>query len=220
MASLFEWNDSYDMNETMSNRSAAQGGGSSGNQKVALTPVRAARREKILVAAEALFVSQGFRGTTIEAIAEAASMSKVTVYGYFRDKDAVFVAFAHRLAARLEAAVRAELAKDEECSTRIAAALSAKQVRVFELVRRSPFSRELFQAKDDHVSRLFETLDEDIIDLLTKALMEAGANAEDARQTAQLLFASADGIATHAKDAGQLVDQINMIVQLVTCHQS
>ncbi|MFM9936800.1 MAG: TetR/AcrR family transcriptional regulator [Novosphingobium sp.] len=54
--------------------------------------MRAAQRETVLDAAEALFLAQGFRATPIEAIAETASMSKVTVYGYFRDKDAVFVA--------------------------------------------------------------------------------------------------------------------------------
>jgi AcrR family transcriptional regulator len=207
------------MNETMLDRSIMQGAASDDGGLVPLTPVRAARREKVLAAAEALFASQGFRGTTIEAIAEAAGMSKVTVYGYFRDKDAVFVAVAERLAAHLEAAVHAKLTGDLVFPANVAAALAAKQVMVFDLVRRSAFSGELFQAKDMHVLRLFEALDARIIALLAVALVDGGSELELAKHTANLLFAATEGIAAHASTASQLVEQIALIVDALMAWQ-
>ncbi len=48
---------------------------------------RAASVENLLGAALALFVSQGYRHTTVEQIAEAAGLTKGSVYFYFKSKD-------------------------------------------------------------------------------------------------------------------------------------
>jgi AcrR family transcriptional regulator len=207
------------MNDDMTNSSFIQAVSLSKTGATSLSPVKAARREKLLTAAEGLFASMGFRATTIEAIADRAAISKVTVYGYFRDKDAVFIAVAERLAARLQDAVLGQLAREAPISNRIAAALIAKQIIVFDLVRRSLHSRELFQAKDAHVSHVFETLDVNIIEKLAAAMIDAGTEPGKASQTAQLLFAAVDGIAAHAKDRNQLSEQINLIVEALTSRQ-
>lgn len=180
-----------------------------------LSPVRAARREKLLDAAEALFVAQGFRATAIEAIADAAGMSKVTVYGYFRDKDAVFVAVAERLAARMEAAVRSALDGGVPFPGTIAEALAAKHRIVLERVQTSRFASELFQAKAAHVAQRFAALDDDIVALLTDALAAAGRDAAWAAGTAHLLFAAANGVAGRARDANTLTAQLDRLVRAV-----
>lgn len=51
-----------------------------------------AKREAILAAAQALFLERGYEGVGIEAIAAKAGVSKVTVYGHFGDKTALFTA--------------------------------------------------------------------------------------------------------------------------------
>jgi TetR/AcrR family transcriptional repressor of mexJK operon len=48
------------------------------------------KRAAILEAAKRLFTTQGFDGTSMDAIAGAAGVSKLTVYSHFRDKDALF----------------------------------------------------------------------------------------------------------------------------------
>jgi TetR/AcrR family transcriptional repressor of mexJK operon len=50
------------------------------------------KREAILDAAKQLFASNGFDGTSMDAIARAAEVSKLTVYSHFGDKDALFKA--------------------------------------------------------------------------------------------------------------------------------
>ena len=49
------------------------------------------RRESILIAARDLFYEKGYQTTTVEEIAEAAEVSKGTVYLYFGSKDELYV---------------------------------------------------------------------------------------------------------------------------------
>lgn len=64
--------------------------GGSQMAKGAATRMRKSR-EKILAAAETLFLTGGFAGTNMDAVAEAAGMSKQTVYAHFGSKEALFV---------------------------------------------------------------------------------------------------------------------------------
>ncbi|MEO7073371.1 MAG: TetR/AcrR family transcriptional regulator [Rhodanobacter sp.] len=48
------------------------------------------KRAAILVAAKALFIRNAFAGTSMDAIAAAAGVSKLTVYSHFGDKDNLF----------------------------------------------------------------------------------------------------------------------------------
>ncbi len=173
------------------------------------------RRERLLDAAEALFVAQGFRATSIEGIAEVAGMSKVTLYGYFRDKEAVFVAVAERLADTMEEAVQTALAAEAPFPTPLAAALIAKHRIVLNRVQRSAFASELFQAKAAHVTRRFAALDDAIVTGLTEALVRQGLERAFAEETAQLLFYAANGIANRASDADILTTRISRLVRAV-----
>ncbi len=58
---------------------------------------REASVESILGAAQRLFVSRGFRHTSVEQIAEAASLTKGAVYFYFRNKNALLLALLDRV---------------------------------------------------------------------------------------------------------------------------
>jgi TetR/AcrR family transcriptional repressor of mexJK operon len=48
------------------------------------------KRAAILDAAKQLFVKQGFEGTSMDAIANKAGVSKLTVYSHYRDKETLF----------------------------------------------------------------------------------------------------------------------------------
>lgn len=50
------------------------------------------KRAAILKAAKRLFTTQGFDGTSMDAIAAAAGVSKLTVYSHYQDKERLFVA--------------------------------------------------------------------------------------------------------------------------------
>jgi TetR/AcrR family transcriptional regulator, mexJK operon transcriptional repressor len=55
-----------------------------------------AKLEAILDAAYALFLKRGIAGTTVDEVAERASVSKMTVYANFRDKPALLAAVLDR----------------------------------------------------------------------------------------------------------------------------
>ena len=50
------------------------------------------KRAAILQAAKRLFTTQGFDGTSMDAIAAAAGVSKLTVYSHYQDKERLFAA--------------------------------------------------------------------------------------------------------------------------------
>jgi TetR/AcrR family transcriptional regulator, mexJK operon transcriptional repressor len=53
-------------------------------------PKDLAKRAAILEAAKRLFVAQGFEGSSMDQIAAAAGVSKLTVYSHFGDKESLF----------------------------------------------------------------------------------------------------------------------------------
>ncbi|MCX8508281.1 MAG: TetR family transcriptional regulator C-terminal domain-containing protein [Rhodobacteraceae bacterium] len=59
-------------------------------QKPALTRIQARNRLTILEAALDVFSSQGFRGTTLDQVAEAAGLSKPNLLYYFPSKEAIY----------------------------------------------------------------------------------------------------------------------------------
>ncbi|MEB0077052.1 TetR/AcrR family transcriptional regulator [Pseudomonas sp. CCI3.2] len=55
-------------------------------------PKDLAKRQAILDAAKNLFVSNGYAGTSMDAVAAEAGVSKLTVYNHFTDKETLFSA--------------------------------------------------------------------------------------------------------------------------------
>lgn len=73
---------------------------------------RSARKHRsILDAATDLFLRDGFRGTSMDAVAKAAGVSKQTVYAHFADKKALFTAIVEGTLDRAGGPVRAEMAE-------------------------------------------------------------------------------------------------------------
>jgi TetR/AcrR family transcriptional regulator, mexJK operon transcriptional repressor len=60
-----------------------------------------AKRRAILRAAKTVFLKCGFGGTTMDAVAERARVSKMTVYRHFDDKEALFAGVITELCAQI-----------------------------------------------------------------------------------------------------------------------
>lgn len=177
-----------------------------------LTPLREQRREKILDAAERLFVTDGVRATTIEGLAAAVGMSKVTVYSYFDDKDAIFAAVSDRVATRMAEVFLEALDADQSVRDRIADALVAKHRLVHELVRNSTHSRELFRAKDRTSIERFRELDRQMISAITEVLRPLE---DEPGKLAKMLFDASQGIANGTSDFDTVEASIRSLVMLV-----
>ena len=172
-----------------------------------LSPVKQARREKILDAAEDLFLYQGLRATTIEGVAAGVGMSKVTVYSYFTDKDALFTAVAARFAEQMEEEVRTALATHSPAAERVEAALLAKHKLVHDRIRLAPFAVDIFLTKTRLSRARFQALDSWIIAKLTEVLRD--------ERLARLLFHASQGIANGVSPWGEAEADITQMVRRV-----
>jgi TetR/AcrR family transcriptional regulator len=68
-----------------------------GEEKRPETRIQREKREVILEAALEIFSIHGFRGSTIDQIAEAAGMSKPNLLYYYRSKEDIYATLLHRL---------------------------------------------------------------------------------------------------------------------------
>ena len=104
------------------------------------------KREAVLNAVRTLLLNQGFRATTMEAIAAEAGIAKATLYKYYGDKDAVFVALAMELLVRVHGALVEGLGARGTLTFRVAQALAAKYATLGEFMAGSVFADELLDA--------------------------------------------------------------------------
>lgn len=70
------------------------------------------KRTAMLDAAQALFLTEGYERTSVDAIAARAEVSKRTVYDHFGDKQRVYFAVVDRVAAALMTSLRAAVAEE------------------------------------------------------------------------------------------------------------
>lgn len=104
------------------------------------------RREthlRILEAARALFVARGYDGTTLEEIADAANLSRRTLFHYFRSKDDILMSMAGGMGEALVQGLDAQppgktpLATMMDAMKEIAAAQPHDELLIFDKVMRS-----------------------------------------------------------------------------------
>jgi AcrR family transcriptional regulator len=179
-----------------------------------LSSTKQARRARLLDVAEILFAEAGFRATTMQEIAERAVISKVTLYGYFPDKEAVFAGVAFRLGHRILTAVQRSLNEKADVTQRVTAALVAKQKIVFDLVRRSRFASELFDAKNTLVADYYRDLDAQICALIAAAISATPNDnrTDNSAKLARIVFWAADGIASSGARFNEVADDIRHMV--------
>ena len=68
------------------------------------------RKNRLVDIAEEVFFSKGYNGTTIPMIAAAAGYNKRTIYLYFKDKEALFLAVVLRGLKQLHQSLRTAVA--------------------------------------------------------------------------------------------------------------
>ncbi|WP_342076921.1 TetR/AcrR family transcriptional regulator [Yoonia sp. SS1-5] len=169
------------------------------------TELRTKRRARLVATAQEVFIAQGFRGATMEGIADAASISKATLYSYFPDKPAIFDAVAENVARDLTEIVAAELKGTDDPVDAVIAAVTAKHMFTYSLVRTSNFAQELFQTKDAVSAHHFERMNSSICESLARRLSEVR---HDSQECAELLMAASQGIANAARSKDQLRGRI------------
>lgn len=176
-----------------------------------LTPRLAGKRDLIAQNAMRLFLRDGLRATSMEAIAAEAGIAKATLYGVFKNKQEVFAAVAEQFADQLVSVVRDALNQPGTVEERLIAGLCAKQALSFETVYASAHAAELIGAKTSYANQCIQEADEKIVRLLERVLKSDPATAKGARVSAQALFFASIGIADHSGTKARTFRQIGQL---------
>lgn len=128
------------------------------------------KRARIVDAATALFARYGVKRTSIDLLAAEAGIAKPTVYAYFEDKDAIFVAVAEHVCARLYADAKAAAEAPGTIEERLTAMLSAKHTSYWELVQASPHARELVDSQNALAAAIVEKADRAYVRLVSDVI--------------------------------------------------
>ncbi|MFM7336263.1 MAG: TetR/AcrR family transcriptional regulator [Tabrizicola sp.] len=151
-----------------------------------------AREQRILAAAQALFIQHGYRATRMEAVAKAAGVAKATLYSRYPDKDALFRAGSAQVMTGFRAAFDAAMAQPGTPPQRFIAAFSAKYAALSELLGGSPHAGELIAeharlCPDEHAALTVWFTGE-------LARMLADDNRPDAEELARVTVAAVEGV--------------------------
>ncbi|WP_028032774.1 TetR family transcriptional regulator C-terminal domain-containing protein [Chelativorans sp. J32] len=135
------------------------------------TRIQRERRELIQEAALEVFSQHGFRGSTIDQIAEAAGMSKPNLLYYFKSKEAIFVALIDRLMEAWLAPLR-EMDQDGDPATEIRSYIRRKMEMARDFPRESRlFANEILQGAP-RVMPLLQGELKDLVDEKAKIIKE------------------------------------------------
>jgi AcrR family transcriptional regulator len=167
------------------------------------------RREKILAAARELFLRNGLRGTSMEAIAREAGVAKPTLYAYFADKDVVFSSLAGQVFDEWQVLVSRELSGPGSAADRIGRALTEKLKAYFRLVRTSPHAADFYGENSRLLAAQIDGFERWLEEEIVGVLVADGQH--EARKHAQVLLACAAGLAAKAK----FVEEIGPATRLV-----
>lgn len=149
------------------------------------------KRRRTLDAAQHLFLRDGIRATTMEAIAKEAGIAKQTLYSQFPDKPAVLEAVIETIVDTLCRAVDLGLDGDVPVAERVGRALAGKFVAIHRLVGVSPHADEMF-SEHARLAHKFRAADEATERAIADELGAAGA--PDATRLAKQLVAASYGI--------------------------
>ena len=167
------------------------------------------KREAVLNAGRTLLLKQGFRATTMEAIAAEAGIAKATLYKYYGDKDAVFVALATELLVDVHEAFIEGLRAKGTLTLKVAGALAAKYATLGEYMAGSAFADELLDVHHRLVGPRVQVAEEESDAALVAALR--GGGVREPERIAGVLDAAAYGL--YRKGRGDLAEGIATVVE-------
>lgn len=161
------------------------------------------KRRRIVAAATSLFNRYGFKRTSVEQLAAEAGVAKPTIYAYFDDKEAIFRAVVEAVCDEMVAGAKDASERDAPIEERLAAMLSAKFTRYFELVLASPHAAELVDSHGTLGAEIVQRADRAYLALLVRVIEECDLDPKrlklSATGAAQLLLRAASGAAYDAK---------------------
>jgi AcrR family transcriptional regulator len=148
------------------------------------------KRNRILDAAQNLFLRYGVKRTALDDVVREAGIAKGTLYLYFDSKDALFAAVAEQLCAEVLRNAEEAIASPSSSTSRIVGCLDAYIGSMHRLTAQSPHIAELTESKEALAAAIYGAFNRKMRDLLRKMLRDSGIERGDA---VDMFFAAAIG---------------------------
>jgi AcrR family transcriptional regulator len=183
------------------------------------------RREAVLDAAFRMFVTYGFKRTTMGDIADAAGISRPALYLIFKNKNDIFRAKFLAMLGQVFAGVASAFDSPEPFVTRLVAAALAGTILPLKSIMDTPHGAELFDVKQEIAEDLgklwFTRLEDALADGIEIAIrngeIDLSRSGLDIKTLARLLVSAVEGVKLRMTDhAAAEADMATLIKLMIT----
>ncbi|MBO6638616.1 MAG: TetR/AcrR family transcriptional regulator [Roseitalea sp.] len=136
------------------------------------------KRSTILRAAFEVFVTYGFRKTSMDDIARMAGMSRPTLYQAFRNKTEIFRGLAEEMMKETAAKAQAALARPGSFHERLESAINDSILDMHRFIERTPHGVELMGVNDEIAADIEERWCEVMVDVVAHGIKAAADDGE------------------------------------------
>lgn len=185
---------------------------------------KAMRKRQILMAALAAFSEKGYDKTSVSDIVKKSGLSKGTLYWYFENKQAIFIAMVEMVFEDIVGYFQNSLAETQDLSPpeRLHKALTSMDFMVDEMVKfaglYADFFTQAWQTEEvrESLKRLYKEIVEPFEPIIQEGIDKGYFREVDAHQTALTILGAMDGFwFQQILGIGDAVAAINLHADLV-----
>lgn len=169
---------------------------------------------RILNAALRCFARHGLSRTTMSDIAEAAELSRTSLYKHYPNREAVFRALVARVNQGVRRAVVDAAATPGGLAERLHAVASARVAWAFDALRLSEHGHELIDAKDELCGASTRETETEFIALLARIIAAAGPTATSPKKAAEILAKCLPGLVADERSEQDARDAVADFVRI------
>lgn len=181
------------------------------------------RTDQILDSSLAVFCRYGFSKTTMKDLADAAGISRASLYLHFNNKEELFRAGSERAHATVMSEVETKLHSDGSVIQRITEAMTGYLRGLLEEISASPHGHELFNSNLNLSSDIAHASRERMSDLIAAALSEAdrvgaidlSVTGATSSELAGLIMSTVEGIKATGGTGEQLSVGISLFMRIL-----
>ena len=173
------------------------------------------RRQLVAKAALGVFLRHGYARTTMADIAQAADLSRPTLYLTFADKDDVFRAVVERIVSTKLDAIRAGAVDLAGVDAKLDYACEVWGVQGVELVHANPNAQDVFDIRFESVREGYAAFEALLIEILSEPLTEAKLDVS-ASDLARVLVFGIKGFKDVARDGAEMRVMVRALTTVVS----
>jgi len=128
------------------------------------------RKESLLAAALDVFMRYGVRKTTMGDVAEAAGISRPTLYAYYSNKDELWYSVIDYANENLFQEISELWATQDKLSAKLDIFFEKKTLRTYETIKKWPDAEDVFSDNDTRMKAAHDAIVERFAKLMSEAL--------------------------------------------------